>query len=235
MTAFYPVKQDPPPPPPLPPESPRVGDWIQTYTGGQFWPLDPREDEVKVEDIAHHLSMLCRYTGAVREFYSVAQHSVLVSWIVKERHAREALCHDFSEAYLVDLPRPIKRKGDLGKHYLEVEAKIEKIIKNKLGLDDRLPPQVEEADKVTILYAERRDLMAKPPQAWVEQGDPWPGKVRSWSPRKAKRLLLARFREIHTYEGVQGWPSSWGVPHRGLLGRAWDWIELRFERWRFGA
>lgn len=211
----------------------RVGDWIQTYTGGQFWPLDPREDEVRIEDIAHHLSMLCRYTGAVREFYSVAQHSVLVSWIVPERHARDGLCHDFSEAYLIDLPRPIKRSGELGRIYLEIEARVDKVIREKLGLGVVSPVTVKTADVVTVGEAEIRDLMQKwdrPPQ-----GDPWHGRVRSWSPCKAERLLLARFRELHTYEGVQGWADSWGVPERSLLGRAWDWVELKFEKWRFGA
>src|ERR1700693_75116 len=60
-----------------PTHGPRKGDWIQTFTGRQFWPLDPRPEEVCIEDIAHGLSNECRFAGQCRSFYSVAQHSVL--------------------------------------------------------------------------------------------------------------------------------------------------------------
>lgn len=55
------------------------GDWMQTYTGRRFYPLDPRPDEIDPEDIAHALSLLCRYGGHVDRFYSVAEHCVLMS------------------------------------------------------------------------------------------------------------------------------------------------------------
>ena len=67
--------------------SARKGDWMQTYTGRQFWPIDPRANEVHIEDIAHALSMMCRYNGHCRTFYSVAEHSVLVSQHVPPEHA----------------------------------------------------------------------------------------------------------------------------------------------------
>lgn len=57
----------------------RIGDWMQTASGRMFWPVDPRPEDVEINDIAHALSLTCRYCGHVREFYSVAQHSVLVS------------------------------------------------------------------------------------------------------------------------------------------------------------
>lgn len=71
--------------------APRHGDWIQVHSGGQFWPLDPRADEVKITDIAHALSLICRFTGHTKEFYSVAQHSVLVARTVL-RWLDEATC-----------------------------------------------------------------------------------------------------------------------------------------------
>ena len=54
----------------------RTGNWMQTYSGVQFWPLDPHHSEINIVDIAHALSNMCRYAGHCREFYSVAEHSI---------------------------------------------------------------------------------------------------------------------------------------------------------------
>src|SRR5438128_12538670 len=83
------------------------GDWMQTYTGRAFYPLDPRLDDICIEDIAHALSMLCRYGGQCQEFYSVAEHSVLMSYAVNPQHALWALLHDATESYMGDLIRPL--------------------------------------------------------------------------------------------------------------------------------
>src|SRR5579862_5085028 len=87
--------------------------WIQTYTGRKFWPLDPRSWDVCLEDVAHALAVKCRYGGHCRGFYSVAQHSVLVSQLLAEWKAdiwtvRWGLLHDANEAYSADVVRPIK-------------------------------------------------------------------------------------------------------------------------------
>ena len=84
------------------------GDSIQTYTGRKFFPVAPRAEDIEILDVAHALSMLCRYTGHTKQFYSVAQHSVLVSRIVPPQDAAWGLLHDASEAYLCDVARPIK-------------------------------------------------------------------------------------------------------------------------------
>ena len=99
----------------------RKGDWMQTFTGRQYWPLDPRADEVDPVDIAHHLSMICRYCGASTRFYSVAEHTLGVLYVgLREadrrlpafaRYSRlviaALLLHDAAEAYCHDLLRPI--------------------------------------------------------------------------------------------------------------------------------
>src|SRR5271165_7548492 len=87
----------------------RKGDWIQTYTGRVMYPLDPRPEEINIIDIAHALSNLCRFTGHVRTFYSVAEHSVRVSQHCDPKDALWGLLHDASEAYLADMSRPMKR------------------------------------------------------------------------------------------------------------------------------
>lgn len=90
------------------------GPWMSTYTQGRWYLLDPRACEVKIEDIAHALSMICRYGGHCSFFYSVAEHSVHAAWNVwqetnDQRLALSTLLHDAEEAYIGDLTLPLKR------------------------------------------------------------------------------------------------------------------------------
>src|SRR4051812_31750950 len=82
--------------------------YIQTYSGTEFWPLSPKAADVKLIDIAHALSNKCRFAGHCREFYSVAQHSVLVSRQLPDEFKLWGLLHDAGEAYFADIPNPIK-------------------------------------------------------------------------------------------------------------------------------
>src|SRR5262245_13325006 len=84
--------------------------WIQTFTGKMFYPLDPRVDDIDIHDIAHHLAMKCRFTGACNKFYSVAQHCVIGSRFIGAQFKLWFLLHDAPEAYLFDAARPIKRE-----------------------------------------------------------------------------------------------------------------------------
>ena len=96
----------------------RTGNWMQTFSGMKYYPHDPRPEDFKIEDIAHALSMLCRYNGQCQEFMSVGQHSVLMSYYVSKENALWALLHDASDAYMGDMIRPIKRgPGNLGKSF----------------------------------------------------------------------------------------------------------------------
>jgi 5'-deoxynucleotidase YfbR-like HD superfamily hydrolase len=88
--------------------SDRRGPFQVNASGGQWWPLDPRPGDFSIGDIAHHLSMICRYGGAPRYFYSVAEHSVLVSQHVPPELALHGLLHDAAEAVVGDTIKPIK-------------------------------------------------------------------------------------------------------------------------------
>src|SRR3989344_3806442 len=128
----------------------RVGNWMQTFTGRRFYPLDPRPEDVCVEDIAHALSLVCRFGGHVRFHYSVAQHSLYVSNHVDDHGAGGqdvliALLHDAAEAYIGDVVWPLKQATEmLG--YRVVEERVERAVFERFGLPLPLPAVVKHAD-----------------------------------------------------------------------------------------
>jgi 5'-nucleotidase len=189
----------------------RVGDWIQTFTGLVMYPLDPRPEELCIEDIAHHLSNLCRFTGAVREFYSVADHSVRVSYACDPRDALWGLLHDAPEAYLADMSRPVKRYSPFGATYQKIEERLMVVIAEKFNLPPvegqtlqgahwklarHIPPtSVKRADTV-LLMTEKRDLMHGCNKAWEDTGEPLKTVIRPLSPGDARLSFMRRFREL---------------------------------------
>jgi hypothetical protein len=175
----------------------RNGDWMQTYTGRQFWPIDPRAAEICIVDIAHSLANQCRFAGHCLQFYSVAQHSVIVSRICDSEDSLWGLLHDAAEAYLVDLPRPIKRFSALGARYKEVENAISLVVCERFRLPNAEPASVKKADNVALV-TEMRDLMSRPPALWeeVRHNDPLVEVIRPLSPQDAETEFLRRFAEL---------------------------------------
>jgi hypothetical protein len=169
------------------------GDWMQTFTGRRFYPLDPRSDEIDPADIAHALAHLCRYGGHVDRFYSVAEHCVLMSEWVEPQYALAALLHDATEAFVVDVPRPLKRQLP---GYREIEDRLWGVIAIKYGLDLALPAQVKEADD-RILLTERNALMSRA-ETWWQDGKmlPLPVRIEGWMPPLAEDLYLARLAAL---------------------------------------
>lgn len=154
----------------------RYGDWLQDIGGGAFWPLDPRPEDIHIESIAHALSMQCRYGGHVRHFYSVAEHCVLLAMWAPAEAKRWALLHDASEAYLVDVPRPVKAYLT---GYAAAEARLMAAVVDRFGLEPGEPAIVKEGDR-RILLTERAALMGPPPMPWAQDGlEPLPVTIRA--------------------------------------------------------
>lgn len=146
------------------------GDWIETASGRKFWPSDPRPDEVHLRDVVVALSNMCRFGGHLSWFYSVSQHSVHVSRLVRRPLALRALFHDAAEAYVVDVPRPIK-KNLVG--YKELEEGVLHAIESKMGWDPGslavMHPEVVVADNIALV-TEWRDLRVRTQFDWGIRG-----------------------------------------------------------------
>lgn len=175
----------------------RAGDWMQTFTGKQFWPLDPRPEDIDPLDIARALSMLCRYNGHVDRFYSVAEHCVLMSLWVPEEDALWALLHDATEAYVGDMIRPLKRHMP---DYQDAENRVMAAIVERFGLSSlSMPSSVHEADS-RILLTERNTLMGLTSHKWVVDSlEPLPVHVVGDDPMFAEARYLDRLHALGVY------------------------------------
>ncbi len=164
-------------------------DWIQTYSGRTFHSLNPVEEELFVEDIAHSLSNLCRFNGHCLRYYSVAEHSVRVSRILPDELKLWGLLHDAGEAYLTDLPRPVKQRLP---SFNAMEDKVLEVVARKFNLVWPMPAPVKEADNI-LLATEARDLMATPPRPWNLGVDPLPEAIDPMLPEAACRFFLGGY------------------------------------------
>lgn len=174
--------------------------WIQTASGGQFWYDDPKPEQVHLKDIAHALSNVCRYTGHCPIFYSVAQHSVLVSYFLMERGAskeilRTALLHDAAEAYINDLAAPLKT---LLPDYREIEVRVERVIAEKFGTIYPFPPEIKKAD-LSIGVAEALQMMGATDRWDLPEVEEFKEKIIVAGPIRAEDLFL-------------GWAKTVGIP-----------------------
>jgi 5'-deoxynucleotidase YfbR-like HD superfamily hydrolase len=178
-------------------------DWIQTYTGKRFYLLEPTEDMIDIKDIAHALSMNCRFAGHVRDFYSVAEHSVNVSLICNKENKLAGLLHDASEAYIADIASPFK---PFLTNYKELEDGVMKVISKKYGFQYPFNPDVHEAD-VAQLKEEAKNLLNDYPTWADEDRYATPTKAygvlpQSLTPKEAESLFLTAFEsytnDLHT-------------------------------------
>jgi 5'-deoxynucleotidase YfbR-like HD superfamily hydrolase len=176
------------------------GPTIMLQSGEYFDLEDPDSSVFDIEDIAHALSNICRYTGHCTDFYSVAQHSVLVSYAVPPEDALAGLLHDAPEAFVGDVSKPLKI---LLPDYKEVERRVELAVFRRFGLPDELPATVKHADRV-LLRTEQRDLMNADAHTWLFTGGVYPleRRIVPLPPREAKAEFLERYRELTMLEAV---------------------------------
>lgn len=164
------------------PENLYAPDCIRTYTGIYMNVFEPTLEMIYIEDIAHGLSMQCRFGGHLPNFYSVAEHSCRCSDLLLREFALEALLHDASEAYLMDIPRPIKNRLT---NYKEIEEKLMIKIFEKFGLIYPIHEFVKQADEI-MLQREWDMLMLKKENYTNINFD-------CWSPQYAESKFLSTF------------------------------------------
>lgn len=193
-------------------DQPRKGDWMITIGGQKFYPFDPRASEVDIEDIATSLSHICRFNGHVKRFYSVAEHSVLCSYVGDPTYAFDKLMHDAEEAYTGDLIRPIKTHADM-ETFRWVGAVVAGHIEDAMRVFHGMPKpdtdlmkrqeDVHSADNA-VLFSEKAALLPDVPWGWSLP--PADVKVRGLRPEAARNLFLARFEEL-----TKGRTRKWRV------------------------
>ena len=170
-----------------------IRNTIKLASGAYLDIANPDPNLIDLESIAHGLSMTCRYGGQCPEFYSVAEHSVLCTVAAREAGdsdiLRDVLLHDAAEAFIGDIPKPIKL---MLPDYQEVEAAVEAAIRERFGLSVDSADRVKKYDRA-VLKLEKQTM-------WPEDSEEWEGfseieaiklPVSYWTPDRAKRSFLS--------------------------------------------
>lgn len=169
---------------------------ITTNSGIHFDIQHPTVAMITVEDIACHLSKLCRFTGALDEFYSVTQHSIYCSYLVPDKYALLTLMHDAAEAYLGDVAKPLK---ELMPVYQRLEGVVWNAICHKFGLPFVLPPEAKYADAQAYVKERFTHLSASPVDEFYHKNVKMPVAAlpsHKLSPGEVATGFLRRFHEL---------------------------------------
>jgi hypothetical protein len=170
-----------------------------------FDPTDLHESAIDIRDIAHALALQCRFGGHCREFYSVAEHCVRVAQFLEQhgftaRTILQGLLHDASEAYLMDVPKPVKIELP---DYNHMEHQVQAAIFRKFGLPEKMPAAVKWADAV-MLVTEARDLMSDGGKGLVTAAIPVPDRIYPRPPKEAEAIFMAKFEFYDNFRSACG-------------------------------
>lgn len=166
--------------------------WIQTYTGKKFYPFNPKVEDICLEDIAWSLSNLCRFNGHCKYFYSVAEHSVYVAENVPEKYALEGLFHDAAEAYIGDIPSPIKPFFEIDL----AERKLMETISLCFILDYPFSNIIKKID-MALLASEAEQTMAPYVDTWPQlQESSLDINIKGYSSIQSFRLFMNCYKNI---------------------------------------
>lgn len=168
---------------------------METFTGKAFYPWALEPEMFDIVDIAHHLSLICRFTGAVRSMYSVAQHCVIGSMYALPEVAYAFLMHDLAEAYLNDVSRPVKVGFP---EYGELEDAILTSAAHAFNFSYSLSSFHDDVKAIDnrMLATERRDLMPNTGRSWVHLPQPYARVIQPWSSEMAEDMFLLRFENL---------------------------------------
>jgi 5'-deoxynucleotidase YfbR-like HD superfamily hydrolase len=172
---------------------------MDTYSGAMFDPFHPDPDKILIEDIAHQLSLICRFNGCCLFHYSVGQHSLYVTDYVAAAGADlktqlAALLHDSAEAYLGDWIRPIKYRQEF-KALREIEQRLLGVIMAKYGAVGADWQIIRKADNA-VVSAEAKLIMMSKGKQWQNLPDPYPAKIHKQLPRIIELDFYDRFNAI---------------------------------------
>jgi uncharacterized protein len=179
---------------------PGPGPYLQTVSGRWVNPFDPDPSQLDAGDIARALANQCRFGGHSRVFYSVAQHSVIVAELVEQRGGGvedvfAALMHDATEAYLGDMPHPLKHRSPLGAAFKDAEDHLERALHERFGIKPDVP-EIKRADRA-LLATERRAFSS---EDWhwpeLEGVEPLDLELTAWSPDEAAQAFAERYAEL---------------------------------------
>jgi len=173
--------------------------WFECFTGTKFYFGDPRPPMYRLDDIVQSLSKQCRYNGHTTKFYSVAEHCChLYDWTKENRDSptmkdlRTILMHDAGEAYVTDVPRPLKVKLS---NYKEFEVAVETVLAQVYDLHWPMPSWVKDLD-TRILVDERAQVMNPSKNDWGVDGiEPLGVRIKGWHWRAAASQFRRRFYE----------------------------------------
>jgi hypothetical protein len=182
----------------------RTSEWLQSFTGRQLFPFECRPEDICLEDIAHSLSLQCRFVGHCKFSYSVAQHSLYVSDHCPPELQAWGLLHDAAEVWIGDISRPLKRClvvwSDQGPDWgiKEVEENILACVAMRFNLPSLTDDQQKKIKYVDnlVLATEKRDVMCPTDHEWEPLPKPLDRHIEEVNWKLVKGIFIDRAREL---------------------------------------